>query len=121
MTRWSLGRHCVCVGRRSVRSTARGQLTGTGDAGLDNLGRDARPFFYDPAEQSSANLGDLGGDFADPADVLRHDASKGLGLNDAGWVVGVSSSSATPGVVDDRPLCVDRRRSEPCTQRGGDA
>lgn len=81
-----------------------GQLTGTGDAGLSSLSRDARPFFYDPVAQTTANLGDLSGDFADPAVLPRNDASKGLGLNDGGWVVGVSSTSTTAGVVDDRPF-----------------
>ncbi len=81
-----------------------GQLTGTGDAGSGLNNRDARPFFYDPAEHTAANLGDLTDDFADQAVLPRNDASNGLGLNDLGWVVGLSSTGTTPGTADNRPF-----------------
>lgn len=82
-----------------------GQIAGTGDAGTSLLNRDARPFFFDPAQHTAANLGDLTGDFADPAVTPRNDLSKALDLNDAGWVVGLSSTSTAIGAsADDRPF-----------------
>ncbi len=81
-----------------------GQLTGTGDAGGNQLAQDTRPFFYDPSEATTANLGDVTGDFADPANNSRNGPSNGMDLNDAGWVVGVSSTTPGTGTTDDRPL-----------------
>ncbi len=81
-----------------------GQLTGTGDAGSTLNRRDARPYFYDPAEHTAANLGDLTGDYADQAVLPRNDESGGRGLNDLGWVVGFSSTQTSVGLTDDRPF-----------------
>jgi hypothetical protein len=81
-----------------------GQLTGTGDAGSTQHPQDARPFFYDPAEHTNANLGDLTGDFANQAVTPRNDASRGMGINDLSWVVGASSTATTIGTADDRPF-----------------
>ena len=81
-----------------------GQITGIGDAGNDTLNRDARPFFYEPSEQTAANLGDLTGDFADQSVLPRNDISVGHGLNDGGWVVGSSSTTTAVEVGDDRPF-----------------
>ncbi len=80
------------------------QLTGQGDAGDDELNQNARPFFYHHAAGTVANLGDLTDDFADPAAPPLNGRSKGLGLNDLGWVVGVSSTAAGTGIADDRPF-----------------
>ncbi|MEZ6191387.1 MAG: hypothetical protein R3C45_08875, partial [Phycisphaerales bacterium] len=81
-----------------------GQLAGMGDAGSNLLPKDTRPFFYDPAQHTAANLGDLTGDFAFQSVSPRNDLSKATDLNDAGWVVGLSSTSTTIGVTDDRPF-----------------
>ncbi len=82
-----------------------GQLAGAGDAGANLLPRDARPFFYDPAQHTAANLGDLTGDFASQDASPRNDLSRAMDLNDAGWVVGLSSTSTLIGdVADDRPF-----------------
>jgi len=81
-----------------------GQLTGVGDTGADQLPQDARPFFYDPDQNTTANLGDLTGDFADQAITPRNGISTGMSLNDAGWVVGVSSTTPGTGTTDDRPF-----------------
>ena len=81
-----------------------GQFVGTGDAGGGQQAQDTRPFYYDPAESTVANLGDLSGDFADPADASRHGPSRAMSMNNAGWVVGVSSTTAGTGTGDDRPF-----------------
>jgi hypothetical protein len=81
-----------------------GQLAGMGDAGTNLLPNDTRPFFYDPAQHTAANLGDLTGDFAVQSASPRNDASKAMDLNDAGWIVGLSSTSTTIGTADDRPF-----------------
>lgn len=81
-----------------------GQIVGTGDAGGHQLSKDTRPFFYEPAEATTANLGDLSGDFADQADPARHGQSQAASINDAGWVVGLSSTAVGTGNADDRPF-----------------
>jgi hypothetical protein len=81
-----------------------GQLTGSGDAGGNQLAWDTRPFFYDHQQGTTANLGDLSGDFADQGDTQRNGASVGMDVNDAGWVVGVSSTTTGVGTADDRPF-----------------
>ncbi len=81
-----------------------GQLTGSGDAGSNASPQDTRPFFYDPNQATTANLGDLTGDFADQAVTPRNGPSTGMGLNDAGWVVGVSSKTPGTSTADDRPF-----------------
>ena len=81
-----------------------GQIVGTGDAGSGQLPQDARPFFYDPAEATTANLGDLTDDFADPTNPTRHGPSQAVSINDAGWVVGLSSTTIGTGAADDRPF-----------------
>lgn len=82
-----------------------GQITGTGYTGSNANNRNSqRPYFYEPTEHTAANLGDLTGDFADQAVLPRNDSSKGLGLNDLGWVVGLSSTGTTAGMADDRPF-----------------
>ncbi len=83
---------------------ASGQITGTGDAGMDELWEDARPFYYDPVGQTVANLGDLSGDYADQSVSPRNNISRGLGLNDLGWVVGSSSTTTVIEDSDDRPF-----------------
>ncbi len=81
-----------------------GQIVGTGDAGGNQLLKDARPFFYDPAQATTANLGDLSGDFADQSDPSRHGQSRAVSINNARWVVGSSSTTTGTGNTDDRPF-----------------
>jgi hypothetical protein len=81
-----------------------GQLTGSGDAGGNQLPQDVRPFFYDHGQGTAANLGDLTGDFADQAMTPRNAQSRGLDINDTGWVVGVSSTTSDTSSMDDRPF-----------------
>lgn len=100
----SLELHRPTVGAINIT----GQLTGSGDAGSNSSAQDTRPFFYDPSQATTANLGDLTGDFADQAVTPRNGISAGMDLNDAGWVVGVSSTTPAPGTgpstADDRPF-----------------
>ncbi len=101
----SQGRPALSLSRPSIGAiNASGQMTGTGDAGIDELWQDARPFFYDPVGQTVANLGDLTGDYADQSVSPRNDISKGMGLNDLGWVVGISSTTTATEDSDNRPF-----------------
>jgi len=86
----------------SINST--GQIVGTGDAASGQLSQDTRPFFYDPDQATTANLGDLTGDFADPLNPSRNGPSQALSINDIGWVVGLSSTTTGTGNADDRPF-----------------
>jgi len=88
--------------RHAINS--QGHLVGVGDAGVSQLNQDARPLYFHNQAATTANLGDLTEDFADPADPTPNGMSKAYGINDAGWVVGVSSTSAGTGTADDRPF-----------------
>ena len=64
---------------------------------------DYRPFYFNSSSLTAANLGDLTNDFAAIDDVNRNGASNAYGINDAGWVVGTSSTASGFGTTDDRP------------------
>jgi probable HAF family extracellular repeat protein len=101
----SQGRPALGLHRPEIGAiNSAGDLAGAGDAGSGQLDEDTRPFFFSRGAQTTANLGDLTGDFADQAVAPGNGASRGRDINDAGWVVGVSSTTPGTGNTDDRPF-----------------
>ena len=70
-----------------------GDVVGNGFTGFGVTGGNSRAGYYNAAAATLANLGNLAGDYGDPAGPNAGGSSAPYGINDAGWVVGYSGNS----------------------------
>lgn len=70
-----------------------GDVVGRGFTGYGVSGGENRAGFYSGSAETLANIGNLAGDYGDPAGANTGGSSVPYGINNTGWVVGYSGNS----------------------------